>query len=271
MTWRDVAARDVRGARRSTGLRLLVGLQVLLFVGIAVWGVVVDASVTAQADRLAGVAAVVLPLVAVLVGYRSVVGDRTSGRLRLGLALPHSRLELAAGKLVGRAVVFAVPTAAALGLAGVVAVRLADGPTAWGWLTPFVAATTLYGVAFVGLAVGVSLLSTTGRRATVGAVGAYLVTVVLWTDLHTAALLILHRFDTAVTGEMPGWALFVRLAAPSESYDLLLRTGTALDRAGRYADGGLAYLTWPTAVALLVAWTLLPVAVGYLRFRTADL
>ena len=272
MTWRAVAARDVRGARRSVGLWLVAGLQTLLFVGVVVWGgVVAGGPVPAQADRLATAAAVVLPPVAVLVGYRSVVGDRASGRLRLALSLPHSRLDMAVGTFVGRTVVFAVPTVAALVLAGVLAVGLAAGPAAWGWLAPFVAATTLYGVAFVGLAVGVSLLSTTGRRATVGAIGGYLVTVVLWTDLHTAALLILHRFDTAVTSEMPGWALLVRLAGPAESYDLLLRVGVALDRAGRYADGALAAPVWPAAVGLLVAWTLLPVALGYLRFRTADL
>jgi ABC-2 type transport system permease protein len=272
VTWRAVAARDVRGARRSVGLWLVAGLQTLLFVGVAVWGgAVAGDPVPAQTDRLATVAGVVLPLVAVLVGYRSVVGDRTSGRLRLALSLPHSRLDLAVGTLVGRSVVFAVPTVVALVLAGSLAVGLADGPAAWGWLGPFVAATTLYGVAFVGLAVGVSLLSGTGRRATAGAVGGYLVTVVLWTDLHTAALLLLHRFDTAVTSEMPGWALLVRLAGPGESYDLLLRAGTAADRAGRYADAGLAGLAWPTAVALLAAWTLLPVALGYLRFRTAEL
>jgi hypothetical protein len=70
---------------------------------------------------------------------------------------------------------------------------------------------------------------------------------------------------------MPGWALFVRLAAPSESFDLLVRTGFAVARAGRYVDSGVAYVAWPAALGLLVAWTLVPVALGYLRFETADL
>jgi hypothetical protein len=81
-------------------------------------------------------------------------------------------------------------------------------------------------------------------------------------------LLILHRFDMTVANDMPGWALFVRLAAPSEPFDLLVRTGFAVDRAGRYVDSGVA---WPAALGLLVAWTLVPVALGFLRFKTADL
>jgi ABC-2 type transport system permease protein len=94
---------------------------------------------------------------------------------------------------------------------------------------------------------------------------------VLWEDLHTAVLLLLHRFDMTVTTDLSGWALFVRLAAPSESFDLLVRTGFAVDRAGRYVDSGVAYVAWPAALGLLVAWALVPVALGYLRFKTADL
>ena len=272
MTWRDVALRDVRAASRSVGIWIVGGVQILLFVGVtAVEFVLDDGSFPTSVDSLAGVVAVTTPLVALLLGYKSILAERTGGQLRLSLSVPHSRRDVVVGKFVGRSVVFAVPTALALCLAGGVAIALADGGVPWSWLPWFAGVTVLYGVAFVGVAVGVSLSTATGRRVTVGTIGAYLVTVVLWEDLHTAVLLILHRFDTTVTNDMPGWALFVRLLAPSESFDLLVRTGFAVDRAGRYVDSGLVYVAWPAALGLLVAWTLVPVALGYLRFKTADL
>jgi ABC-2 type transport system permease protein len=272
VTWRDVALRDVRAASRSVGIWLVGGVQILLFVGVAAVELLLnDGSFPTYVDSLAGVVAVTTPLVALIVGYKSILAERTAGQLRLALSVPHSRRDVAVGKFVGRSVVFAVPTAIALWLAGGVAVVLADGGVSWPRLPWFAGVTVLYGVAFVGVAVGVSLSTATGRRVTVGTIGAYLATVVLWEDLHTAVLLILHRFDTAVTNDMPGWALFVRLAAPSESFDLLVRTGFAVDRAGRYVDSGVAYVAWPAALGLLVAWTLVPVALGYLRFKTADL
>ena len=272
MTWRDVALRDVRVASQSIGIWIVGGVQILLFVGVAaVEFVLNDGSFPTYVDSLAGVVAVTTPLIALLVGYKSILAERTGGQLRLALSVPHSRRDVAVGKFVGRSVVVTAPTVLALCLAGGVAIALADGGVPWPWLPWFAGVAVLYGVAFVGLAVGVSLSTATGRRVTVGAVGAYLVTVVFWEDLHTAVLLILHRFDMAVTNDMPGWALFVRLAAPSESFDLLVRTGSAVDRAGRYVDSGVAYIAWPAALGLLVAWTLVPVALGYLRFRTADL
>jgi ABC-2 type transport system permease protein len=139
-----------------------------------------------------------------LLGYKSILSERTGGQLRLALSVPHSSQDVAVGKFVGRSVVFAVPTALALCLASGVAIALADGGVPWLWLPWFVSVTVLYGVAFVGVAVGVSLSTAAGRRVTVGTIGAYLVTVVLWEDLHTAVLLMLHRFDTAVTNDMPG-------------------------------------------------------------------
>ena len=271
MTWRDVALRDIRAASQSVGIWIVGGVQILLFVGAAVAEFVLDdGSFPTYIDSLAGVVAVTTPLVALLVGYKSILAERTGGQLRFVLSVPHSRWDVAVGKFAGRSVVFTVPTVLALCLAGV-AIVLVDGGVPWPWLPWFAGVTVLYGVAFVGLAVGVSLSTATGRRVTVGAVGTYLVTVVLWEDLHTVVLLILHRFDMAVTDDMPGWALFVRLAAPSESFDLLVRTGFAVGRAGRYVDSGVAYVAWPAALGLLVAWTLVPVALGYLQFKTADL
>jgi len=272
VTWRDVAIRDVRDAGRSVGIWIVGGVQILLFAGVAaVEFVLEDGSFPTYIGSLTGVVAVTIPLVALLLGYKSILAERAGGQLRLALSVPHSRRDVAVGKFVGRSVVFAVPTALALCLAGGVSIALADGDVPWLWLPWFAGVTVLYGVAFVGLAVGASLSTATGRRVTVGAIGAYLVTVVLWEDLHTAVLLILHRFDTAVTSDMPGWALLVRLAAPSESFDLLVRTGFAVNRAGRYVDSGVAYVAWPAALGLLVAWALVPVGLGFLRFKTADL
>ena len=272
MTWRDIAIRDIRSASRSVGIWIVGGVQILLFIGLAaVEFVLNDGSFLTYIDSLAGVVGVTTPLIALLLGYKSILAERTGGQLRLALSVPHSRRDVAVGKFVGRSVVFAVPTALALCLAGGVAIALADGGVSWLWLPWFAGVTVLYGVAFVGLAIGVSLSTATARRVTVGIIGTYLVTVVIWEDFHTAVLLILHRFDTAVTNDMPGWALFVRLAAPSESFDLLVRTGFAVSRAGRYVESGIAYVTWPAAAGLLVAWGLVPVLLGFIRFKTADL
>jgi len=272
MSWHVIARKNVHDAGRSRTVRLLAGLLFVAFCGYAVGHTYVGP------DRflpfLQGLATLVgslLPLLAILLGYKSIVTERESGSLLLTLSLPHSRRDVVAGTFAGRAALLLVPTLFALVLAGAIGVVRygTDGAVLYPW---FLLATVLYGVAFLGIAIGLSMTTTADRWITLGAVGGYLLLVQAWDNFHTVTLLFLHRFDFGVLIDMPDWALFFRLVKPSESYYRLLRAGFDVDLAGRYvADGVPAYVDWWAAAALLVAWCLVPLALGFRRFGTADL
>lgn len=272
MNWRDVAARDVRDAARSWTVRLLVVLSTLLSAGYAsAHSTLGEATFAGFLDGIAGPVAMIVPALALLLGSRSIVHERTSGSLLLSLSLPLSRRDLLLGTFVGRAAVLLAPTLLALAAAGAVAaVRYGtEGASLYPW---FLFATALYGVAFLGVAVGLSASTAAERWVTMGAVGAYLLLAILWDEFHSLTLLVLHRFDFAVLREMPDWALLFRLLEPSESYYRLLRFGLDLERAGRYAGAGTpVYVDWWAGLLLLVLWSVVPLALGYRRFRTADL
>lgn len=272
MSWRVIARKDVRDAGRAPAFWLLSGLLSLAFVGYAVglWYVGREAFL-AYVDGVAGLVGLGVPAVAILLGYKSIAGERSSGSLFLSLSFPHSRLDLALGKFVGRSVVLLAPTLAALAVAGGVAAALlgTDGLLWYPW---FLAATALYGVAFVGVAVGLSMATDVDRTITLGALGGYVLLVQLWDDLLTVTVLLLHRFRFQVLRNPPDWMLGVGLAQPSEAYYRLLRAGFDVDRAAQFVgDGVPAYVDWPAALLLLVAWAAVPMAVGYWRFVDADL
>lgn len=272
MSWRVIARKDVRDAGRSKTIWALFALLSLLAGGYGfVHEYLGDPTFVAFLDGLVGLMAVVIPVVAILLGYKSVVHERTSGSAFLTLSLPHSRRDLLVGTFVGRSVVLLAPTVVALSLAGAVgATRYGtDGAALYPW---FIAATALYGVAFVGLAVGLSASTTADRWVTVGGFGGYLLAVTFWSGLHSLVMLVLHRFDGAVLVDLPDWALLFRLAGPSESYYRLVRAGFDVGRAARYVgDGVPVYVDWWAAVLLLVAWAAVPLAVGFRRFRASDL
>lgn len=272
MSWRDIASRDVRDASRSRGVWVLFVLLTLVSVGYAYLHTYLgDPRFPAFLGGLTGVVSATLPVLAVLVGYKSVVHERTSGSLVLTLSFPHSRWDFLVGKLVGRSVVLLAPTVVALALAGAVgAVRYGtDGAALYPW---FLVAAALYGLAFVGISVGLSLSTTVDRWITLGAFGSYFVLVTLWGGLHSLTLLVLHRFDGRVLADMPDWALLFRLAGPGEAFDRLVRAGFDVGLAPRYVGADApVYVDWWMAVVLLVAWFAVPVALGFRRFRTADL
>lgn len=272
MSWQAIAYKDVHDASRSYTLWALIGFFTVLFLGFT--GIHMyfgEETFVAFLDGFAGLIGLLLPLIGLLLGYKSISEPRSSGSLLLILSNPHSRWDLSVGTMVGRSLVLVVPTGIGLLLAGGLGVALygTDGLFAF---PGFVIATLLYGLAFVGFAVGLSLFTAADRWITLGAFGGYLLLVMFWDNFHTLTLLILHRFDVEVLQSMPDWALLFRLIKPSESYYRLLQATFDTPRAARYVVGDVPlYVDWWMAALILVGWTVLPVLIGYHRFRDADL
>lgn len=273
MSWQAVARKDVRDAVRSRTFLLLVGLFLLLFVGIAV---AVPSLASAEFSNFVlytlTVVGFLVPLVSIALGYKSVIGERQSGSIKLVLSLPHARRDLAVGKFVGRAVVFTLPVVLGMAAAAVVVALLYESFPIVEYAVLTVA-TVVFGLAFLGLTLGLSLSTRSNRRVTAGAFGAYVLFVMLWNDLIQFFVLFLYRFmEPSIMFDLPDWALFVQFAAPTESYNRIL---TALFDVGfespYTAAGAPWFVDWWVAPILLAGWIVLPVVLGYRRFAKADL
>lgn len=270
MSWRDIARKDVRDASRSRSLWLLLGSLSVLFGGYAVaYTAAGDGTFTGFVTGSVGLVDGFLPVLGILLGYRSISDDRIDGSLLLSLSLPQSRRELLVGTAVGRTVTLLVPTLFGLSIAGLyAAVRYGTaGAIAYPW---FLFATALYGASFVAVAVALSGSTVTDRRITYGAVGGYLLLVVFWRTLVSFAVAVLHRFDASLG--TPDWALVLQLAEPGEAYARLLHAGFDIERANRYVrDGAPAFVDWWAALVILLVWIAVPLAVGTRLFETGDL
>jgi len=270
MSWRDVAYKNVHDASRSRTVWIVSGLLAVLFVGYAlVHGFLGEASFAAFAVGIENIVGLVLPALGILLGYRSISDDREDGSLLLALSFPHSRGDLIVGTLVGRAVVLVVPTVATLAVAGVVG-AVQYGTDGILWYPWFLFATALYGMAFVGVGVGLSMSTTSDRRITFGAVGGYLLLAVLWRGLVSFAIGFIHRFDPSIG--MPDWGLLLQLIGPAEAYSRLVHAGFDVGGVDQYVGVSVPpYVDWWGALLVLVAWIAVPVALGFRRFRAADL
>lgn len=272
MTWQDIAYKDISDASRSRGLWLLFGLLLVLMVGYAgLHPFVGDETFPSFVTGLSGVIGLTLPVLSLFVGYKAVIHDRSSGALLLTLSMPHSRRDFVGGKLVGRSVVVVAPTVVAALVAGIVGV-VRFGTEGLLFYPLFLLASALYGVAFVGIAVGLSMSTTIERRITFGALGSYFVLVSLWGNLHSTVLVILHRFNFQVLSNMPDWALLFRLSGPRQAYNRIVTAGFDTGQATQYtAEAAPLYVDWWMAILLLVAWFAVPILLGFRRFDSSDL
>lgn len=290
-TWSIVARKDVADAARSWQLYvLLAAFTAALATG---WLDPFLEYVTSDAVETPPPAAaaigstirpfvLVVPLFVLLVGHTSIVGERERGRLRILLGLPVSRRDVLLGTFLGRIAVVGGTLVAAVAVNGVAILLLFDpaDPVAYAW---FAAAAIAFALVFVGLAVGISAASRTRGRALVAVFGTFLLVTFLW-----GPLLVLVEAVTGVSPEQnimakdvaPAWYILLDRAQPLEAWHFVFADWVVPQMAGFEADSPARYAppgpepfyidTWFLALVLL-AWGLVPLLVGYWRFRAADI
>lgn len=273
MRWAVVARKELRDVWGSRRTRWLLGAVALLFVagGYAtpISGPVEPTSAD-YASFMAGSAALVVPLVGLLLGHRTIVGERSSGRLTLLLSLPYGRLDVVIGKYLAR--VAALGAAVAVGIvAGAALVNYPFGSFEPGTVGTYLLGTLLYGAVFVGVGLAISTATTSTAVASSAAFGVFFLFVAVWSQLQGVFLAALDYLGLA-DGMMPDWALFVYGAEPGMCYRRLVDGFFAgVDQGPYLGPDAPWYLGEWVAAALLAVWALGPATLGYLRFRSTDL
>ncbi|WP_435196235.1 ABC transporter permease [Natronomonas sp. EA1] len=290
---RAVARKDFIDAVRSRGLLALTTLFVVFFGAAAFFFVTqIGGSVQQQAGNvlssnsflrsLSNITRLFVPLTGAVVAYAAIVGERSSGTLKLLLSLPHDRSDVVVGKLLGRGAVVAVPVL--LGL--LIAVPMF--PLAGVSFDPlnyllFAALTVLVGLAFVAIGVGVSASTDSNTRAAIGTFVPFAFFALLWgqlagevvrrlqsqLDLGQQALLEVY-FGFRALNPLAAYQMVASSIGSPRAQLSLFSPPTRQSYAQQF--GSLPwYLSDAALVGILVLWVVVPVAVGYLAFERSDL
>jgi len=261
-----VVRKDLADAGRSRALWAVTLVVVVSTAGIV--GMVAatsDEGVTRVFQLAFQLAVLTLPIVALVLAKGAITLERESGSLRLLLSLPPSRRDVLVGKFLGRAGLMLAATLLGGAATGLVVVTMLGGDLAT--LVPFVGFLGLMGIAFVGVGVGISAASASDGRATAFAVAFYVILVVLWNLIQQGILAGASVLGLLEAGSEPAWVQFIGMFPPSRAaiagYD-------AAVGGGHVFDPNLVTSVWFPAL-LLVAWTVVPVAAGFVRFRKADI
>jgi len=316
VTWQAVARKDFQDAIRSYWLW---GLSALFVVVLALVPALIIVDLIQIGEPGGGselttnqvflpllqeTMTVLVPIIAIVVAYRAVAGERDSGTLKLLLSLPHSRLDVVVGKVVGRSSVVVAPILAGFAVAAILFLATPIGLDLGNYLL-LGALTAVLGVVFVAIAVGISAAARTARRAMIGTVGIYVLFGLLWNQL-TQGVVRLLRDQTEIAAEVRvPLHLFLKILNPTQAYKTLV---VAIDTPAEVPVGenatiphGVAarvqlvggpgirgqftrqtyaqalgdsvpfYLSDPAVVVVLLVWIVGAPLLGYYAFADADL
>ncbi|WP_049980116.1 ABC transporter permease subunit [Halolamina rubra] len=272
--WLTIARKEFADALRSRmiwGIVAVIAVMTSLSASISLLVPDVEGGAEMAIGGASQFAGLLVPIMALIAAYLAIAGERESGSLKVILGLPPSRGEVLLGKFLGRCGVVAIGLTLGFVVSGVVTTALYGGLPV-GAFVGTTLLTVLLGVSFVGIAIGISAVTRTRAPAMTLAITAYLGLTLLW-DLAPNAVHLL------VTGEMPGqvvpgWFLLLQGLSPTGAYNalvqrLLLGGGTAVE--ARLGGPEPAYLDPVVFLGILVAWAVVPLAVGYVGFSRADL
>ena len=235
---------------------------VIVYFGGAQQGAVGMRSIEFTIASLVSLVIYLIPLIALLLGFDAVVGERERGSLDLLLALPVTRLEVLLGKYLGLAAALSLST---LGGFGLVAVLLGTqvGPAA---LEPFIAfmfSSVLLGLAFLSLAVMLSVLARDRARASGLAIALWFFFVLVF-DLVLLGLLVVGGGESG-----SAWFPYLLMFNPADVFRIL-NIFSLDDVRSLYGLTSIvpAALAKPWLMALvMLGWIATPLAVATWRFR----
>ncbi len=234
----------------------------ITYFGSAAQGVVGPRSIELTIASLVSLVIYLIPLIALLLGFDAIVGERERGSLDLLLAHPLTRLELLLGKYLGLAAALSLSTLIGFALVGVLLWQR-FGQAGLYHYSGFVLSSVLLGLAFLSLAMLISVLARDRTRASGLAISLWFVLVLVF-DLALMGLLV------ASQGQVGGEALaYVLLLNPADLFRIL--NVFALDDVRRLY--GLAAVVppslgqpWLLATAML-GWIFAPLALASWRFK----
>ena len=268
--WRPVLAvagkefRDRIRNRWVLAVALLLAAFALLiaYFGGAQSGEVGFRGIGVTVASLTSLAIYLVPLIGLLLGFDAIVGERERGTLDLLLSMPISRAGLLLGKYTGLGAALSVSTLVGFGIALVPLAGWLDMHSLWIYLL-FVGSSILLGLAFLSLAVLVSVIARERARASGAAIALWFFFVLVF-DLALLGVLV----ASAGHGSS-AWAPYALLFNPADVFRVLNVFGMDSMRSAF----GLETLLpdhWNNPFllcAVMLSWIICPLALALWRFR----
>jgi ABC-2 type transport system permease protein len=276
MSWAVVARKDFEDAARSKMLWVITVLFVLATAGAMYAVGALSENFTAKdaVGFLSSPATLLVPLAALVVAYLAIAGERESGSIKLLLGLPHSRRDVLIGKLLGRSAVVAVATVVAF-IAGAIVLAIQYGSFP---VTDFLVqgvVTFIFGMVFVGIAIGFSAMTATRSRAMAAAIGLFFLFELIWDIVPLGVYYVVKGSTPSLESGFPPWYFLLQILNPKNAYSLTANFLTHPNGASPYTDlinGSVPfYLEGWFSLVILALWLVVPVALGYWRFERADI
>jgi ABC-type transport system involved in multi-copper enzyme maturation permease subunit len=218
------------------------------------------------------ISSLLVPIIAIMLGYATISGEAESGALSVVLACPVRRIEVLLGKFLGLGSVICFSILGGFGISGMIIAGTTEHAQ-WGGYVAFILLTMLLGLLYLSLSMSFSALLK--RRVTSLGAGVVIfflgmIIAMVWMGLYMSTGGSMNDLLSGDTSAFPDWFWFSVFLSPQDGTQM-----AAMLAFGQTEFVGFEFDVpqWINLYSLAFAqllWTIIPLILAYWWFQKRD-
>lgn len=221
---------------------------------------------------LVGISSLLIPLIAIILGFSTISGEAESGALYVILSYPVKRVEVLIGKLLGLGSVIIFSIFLGFGLGGII-IMASYGAEAWGGYLSFIMLSIFLG--FIYLSLSICISSFCKKRVT--SIGGGIL-IFFWGLIYGSIVLGIlfgsgYSFEDFQTGNVPDWFFNSVVFSPGDAHQTAVQIafGVRNIEAMGFSIEIPEFLSMEMLLIVHFIWFIIPLLLAYFFFKRRDL
>ena len=213
-----------------------------------------------------------IPLIAILLGFSTIAGEAEAGALSVVLSYPIRRGEVLLGKFLGLGSVLAVTPLIGFGLSGVVIAATVGAEEGLAFMA-FIALAIILGLMYLSLVIFISALCRSRMRAIAGGVILF-----FWAMIYGMVVMAIYYatggdFMKLMAGEAtyPDWLFSSIVFSPGDLNQMAVMRAFGLKQAMGISLEAPDWMSMNFLLVVQLVWIIVPLILAYFFFKRRDI
>ncbi len=268
-----IAKKEFADNVRSRWIVALIGIFLILTIASAFMA---GGGSVGEMDLTVGVlmtiSSMLVPIIAIMLGYATISGESESGALSVVLACPVRRIEVLLGKFLGLGSVICSSILAGFGISGMI-IAGTTGHAQWGGFVAFILLTMLLGLLYLSLSMSLSALLK--RRVTSLGAGVVIffwgmIIGMVWMGLYMSTGGSMSDLIAGDTSSVPDWFWFSVFLSPQDGNQMAVMLAFGQTEFMGFEFDVPQWINLYSLAFAQLLWTVIPLLLACWWFQKRD-
>jgi ABC-type transport system involved in multi-copper enzyme maturation permease subunit len=218
------------------------------------------------------ISSLLIPLIAIMLGFSTISGEAESGALYVVLSYPVRRMEVLLGKLLGLGSVLVISIFLGFGFGGVI-IAATVGPESWAGYIGFILLSIFLGLIYLILSICISAYCKRRITSIGGGILLFLWGMIFGTVLMAIMYASGYDLNDIMTGNMPDWLFNAVIFSPGDLHQTAVMRSFGIDSVDVMGVSFTMpeFLSMGLLLFVHLIWFMVPLFLAYFFFKRRDI